>query len=126
MTDSLKVYDILKDAQIPDSQARAITQAIRESDAAVVLDIRAVLTERFDLVDKRFDLMDQKFDLLERRMDERFAQVYDRMDRLTDWANERFATKTDLANLKAELMRWMFTFWVGQLAATVAIVKLWR
>jgi len=94
MTDSLKVYDILKEAHIPDGQARAITQAIRESDAAVVLDIRTVLTERFDLLERRID--------------------------------ERFATKVDLAELKSELMRWMFTFWVGQLAATVAIVKLWR
>jgi hypothetical protein len=112
MADSLKVYDILKDAQIPDSQARAITQAIRESDAAVALDIRAVLTERFDFIDKRFDLLER------------------RIDGLTTWANERFATKADLAEVKAELMRWMFFFWVGQTASTAGIVfavfKLWR
>jgi hypothetical protein len=86
MTDSLKVYDILKEAHIPDGQARAITQAIRESDTVVALDVRSVLDERL----------------------------------------QHLASKTDMAELKAELMRWMFTFWVGQLAATVAIVKLWR
>jgi hypothetical protein len=97
MTDSLKVYDILKDAQIPDSQARAITQAIRESDTVIALDVRSVLTERFKDFATKADL----------------AQL-------------RAELKADMAELKSELMRWMFTFWVGQLAATVAIVKLWR
>lgn len=93
MGDSLKVYDILTAAQIPDPQARAITQAIRESDSATALDVRSVLDERL----------------------------------------AHFATKADLADLKAELFdkiggltRWMFVFWVGQVAAMVAIVKLWK
>lgn len=33
------------------------------------------------------------------------------------------ATKADLANLKAELLKWMFLSWVGQIAAVAAIVK---
>jgi len=43
------------------------------------------------------------------------------------------ATKLDLEIVKGELsrqisasIRWSFTFWIGQLAATVAIVKLLR
>lgn len=36
---------------------------------------------------------------------------------------ERFATKADLAELKAELMKWTFLFWVGQMAAVLAIIK---
>lgn len=43
-------------------------------------------------------------------------------DRLRD-ARESMATKADLANLKAELLKWMFLFWVGQIAAVAAIVK---
>jgi len=35
-----------------------------------------------------------------------------------------FATKEDLANLKAEIIKWMFIFWIGQLGALVAILKL--
>lgn len=35
-----------------------------------------------------------------------------------------FATKEDLANLKADIIKWMFIFWVGQLGAMVAIIKL--
>jgi len=35
-----------------------------------------------------------------------------------------FATKEDLANMKADIIKWMFIFWVGQLGALVAIIKL--
>jgi len=35
-----------------------------------------------------------------------------------------FATKEDRANLKAEIIKWMFIFWIGQLGALVAIIKL--
>lgn len=33
------------------------------------------------------------------------------------------ATKEDVANSKAEVIKWMFIFWVGQLAAFIAIAK---
>lgn len=33
------------------------------------------------------------------------------------------ATKAELANTKADLIKWMFVFWVGQIGATLAIVK---
>ena len=35
-----------------------------------------------------------------------------------------FATNEDLANMKADIIKWMFIFWVGQLGALVAIIKL--
>jgi hypothetical protein len=34
------------------------------------------------------------------------------------------STKVDLANLKADIIKWMFLFWVGQLASLVAIVQI--
>jgi len=34
-----------------------------------------------------------------------------------------YAVKEDVANVKAELIKWMFVFWVGQLAAFIAIAK---
>jgi hypothetical protein len=33
-------------------------------------------------------------------------------------------TKEDLVNAKADIIKWMVIFWVGQLAAMAAIVKL--
>lgn len=32
------------------------------------------------------------------------------------------ATKVDLAEMKAEIIKWMFIFWIGQIAVTLAIV----
>ena len=34
------------------------------------------------------------------------------------------ATKKDLATTKSAIVKWMFIFWVGQLAAMIAIAKL--
>ncbi|SFA47505.1 hypothetical protein SAMN04488511_106243 [Pedobacter suwonensis] len=31
-------------------------------------------------------------------------------------------TKEALANAKAEIIKWMFIFWIGQIAATVGII----
>jgi hypothetical protein len=94
MTDSLKVYDILKGAHIPEHQARAITEAIRESDREVTLNIGTVLT-----------------------------QIKDEM------ASKDFVRAT-VADAKAEVLRWMFIFWTGQVAATAGIVfagfKIWK
>ncbi len=59
---------------------------------------------------------------------------------LKEWLEVRlshFATKTELAEMKgdlrseiqeakADVIKWMFIFWVGQLAATVAVFKLIR
>jgi len=82
MTDSLKVYDILKGAQIPEHQARAITQAIQVSDSQRALSVSEVL-------------------------DQRLAAM---------------ATKADLAETKAEILRWMFVFWSGQLVAMIGLL----
>ncbi len=43
-------------------------------------------------------------------------------DRLKDF-KEIFATKEDLVNTRAEIIKWMFIFWASQLAATFAFLK---
>ena len=34
------------------------------------------------------------------------------------------ATKVDIAETKAEIIKWMFIFWIGQIATVIAIMKL--
>ena len=50
-------------------------------------------------------------------------------DRLRDF-KEVFATKEDLArelgNAKADVIKWMFIFWVSQLAAMFAFLKFFK
>jgi len=35
------------------------------------------------------------------------------------------ATKEDVANVKAEMIKWMFIFWIGQIAATFGFILLY-
>lgn len=44
-------------------------------------------------------------------------------DRLKDF-KDIFSTKGDLANVKSDIIKWMFIFWIGQLGATIAIILL--
>jgi len=39
-------------------------------------------------------------------------------------ATKILATKEHLAETKADIIKWMFLFWIGQIAATVAIILL--
>jgi len=34
----------------------------------------------------------------------------------------KVATKEDIANAKAEIIKWMFIFWIGQFASIVGII----
>lgn len=45
---------------------------------------------------------------------------------LRHWMVDRFFTKADGANLRAEMINWMFIFWVGQIAAFATILKLFK
>jgi hypothetical protein len=35
-----------------------------------------------------------------------------------------FLTKQDGADIKAEIIKWMFLFWIGQIAVLIAAAKL--
>lgn len=35
------------------------------------------------------------------------------------------ATKEDVVNVKAEMIKWMFIFWIGQIAATFGFIILY-
>lgn len=61
--------------------------------------------------------------LKERFKDEEAKAVVDVIEKAFEEYRENqkefLATKEDLANLRAELIKWMFIFWVGQFAAIV-------
>ena len=40
-----------------------------------------------------------------------------------DDLSKRLMTKADGAEIKTEIIKWMFLFWLGQMAATFAVVK---
>ncbi|MFI5136197.1 MAG: hypothetical protein ACHQIM_00130 [Sphingobacteriales bacterium] len=77
----------------------------------------------------------QLFQILKGKIGEKEAQtlveyVETKIEKEFDTKRDVLATKEDLArevgNTKSEIIKWMFIFWVGQLAAMIAIVKLFH
>lgn len=77
----------------------------------------------------------QLFQMLREKIGEKEAQslveyVETKVEKEFDSKRDVLATKEDLAreigNTKSEIIKWMFIFWVGQLAAMIAIVKLFH
>ena len=75
------------------------------------------------------------FQILRQKLGEQEAQtlveyVEGKIEKEFDTKKDTLATKEDLAreirNTKSEIIKWMFIFWVGQLAAMIAIVKLFH
>lgn len=52
---------------------------------------------------------------------DRFATKAD-LDRFAAKADQQFAAKADLAEMKAELMRWMFVFWTATITPLGALI----
>jgi len=71
---------------------------------------------------KMFEILRQKFNEPEARV------ITSAVEKAIDTNNlkllENVATKTDLANLKSELIKWMFIFWVGQFASITTVLFL--
>jgi hypothetical protein len=92
---TVKILSILEAASIESPKARAIAESLEMA------------------------FREQEDDLTKRLMtNEDGAKI--RADIKTSIAELR----TEIANFKAEIIKWMFLFWIGQMAATAAIVKL--
>lgn len=78
---------------------------------------------------KAYDLFKTKFG--EKEAEVVFEYFEDKVnekqvdDRLKDF-KDVFATKADLAETKSEIIKWMFIFWVSQLAAMFAFLKFFK
>jgi chromosome segregation ATPase len=108
----------------------------------------ARLDARFDQLEQRFDQIDQRFDHIDQRfarVDQRFAQVdqrFEQIDRRFERVDERLgrveekvgslrvemsegfgSLRTDMAAQRADLIKWMFMFWVGQAFAVLAYFR---
>jgi hypothetical protein len=73
----------------------------------------------------------QLFQILKEKIGEKEAQsliefVETKIEKEFDAKKDSLATKEDLANVRSDVIKWMFIFWVSQLAAMIAIVKLFH
>lgn len=69
----------------------------------------------------------QLFQILKAKLGEQEAEElvsFVKTELKAEYENKRevLATKEDLANSKADIIKWMFIFWIGQIAVTVGII----
>jgi hypothetical protein len=50
--------------------------------------------------------------------------VESNVDQKLDDKRDIIASKTDLQAIKAEIIKWMFIFWVGQISVNIALIIL--
>ena len=67
---------------------------------------------------------------LEAKLEQRFAEAKADVARLEERMDRRFDVliqqqQTAIAELRAELIKWMFLFWVGTLGTLIALLKFW-
>jgi hypothetical protein len=69
------------------------------------------------------------YEMLKAKIGEREAEAF--VEILETKVNSKFeegkellATKKDLSDLKAEIIKWMFIFWVGQIGVIIAILTI--
>lgn len=61
---------------------------------------------------------------IEAKVEKKYEEKKDILATKEDVANLRAATKEDIANLRADIIKWMFLFWIGQLASLLAILQI--
>ena len=99
MVSTLKIYEILEQANIEDKQARAITMAIESALESNNVEQAKILATKEDISKLREELKE-------------------------DISKLREELKVSIAESKAEMVRWMFIFWLGQIAVLAALFKL--
>ena len=99
MVSTLKIYEILEQAKIEDKQARAITMAIEQALENNNVEQSRVLATKEDISRLREELKGEIGSL-------------------------RQELKVAIAESKSEMVRWMFLFWLGQVAVLAALFKL--
>lgn len=59
---------------------------------------------------------------IEQAIEENNKELREFLATKEDLAKFQAATKEEIANLKAELIKWMFIFWIGQFASIVGVL----
>lgn len=138
LVNEIKLFELLK-AKIGEKEAEAFVELI-EIKANGKVDFRALEIEKNfksdiaslkEHIDGKFANMDVKFANMESKFDAKLANMeatFDKrfivIDTRLENNDKMFATKADLADTKAELLKWMFIFWAGQIGALIAILTI--
>ena len=132
IVDEIKLFELLK-AKIGAKEAEAFVQLLETKVNGKVaqvekgfkddiISLKEHIDNRFAIVDGRFANIDNQF----ANVNKVFATKEDlanlRAEFKEDIANLRTEFKADIANSKAEIIKWMFIFWVGQIGVMIALL----
>ena len=141
-TVDIRLYRIFRqDLHLPEEKAQELVQTLEE---AVEIRSEAKNTHMTEIIQRDIQSFrkDMQTDMQSLRKDMQTEMQYLRKDMQTEMqalrndmqslrvhmdekfasVDERFATKADLHSTRADLTRWMFIFWVGQVATTLGII----
>ena len=87
--------------------------------------LEELFEQRTQRLEARFDLrtarLEERFDLRTARLEERLDALGAKYGSLAEAAERGFGTlRADMADQRAEILKWMFLFWVGQAFAVLA------
>jgi hypothetical protein len=110
---NIKLYDIFrKDLHLPDAKAGELVQAIEE---AVKEQTTGKHEHTVEIVNKDIlsfkNYMDGKLDILQGKMDDKLDILQGKME-------------SKISESKADTIKWMFIFWIGQVVATFGFILL--
>ena len=123
----IKLYKILVE-KMGEQEAQSLVEYVETKIGSEFQDKQYVLATKQDLQLQKEELMDrmdkQKNELID-RMDNQKNELSDRMtgqkNELIDRINDlKVQVKAD----KADIIKWMFIFWIGQMGAMFALFKL--
>jgi hypothetical protein len=69
------------------------------------------------------------YEILKEKIGEKEAKILveyieTKVEKRFEEKKDLLATKADLANAKADIIKWMFIFWAGQIGALIAILQI--
>ena len=69
------------------------------------------------------------YEILKTKLGEKEAKtlveyIETKVEKKVEDKRDILATKEDLANVKSDIIKWMFLFWIGQLASLIAILQI--
>lgn len=129
----IKLYKILKE-KMGEDEAQSLVEYVETKIEAEFQEKQYVLATKQDLLVMRDELVGridrQKGELLD-RMGQQKEELLDRMDQqkgellqqMSDQKAEFQDLKVQVKSDKADIIKWMFIFWVGQLAVIIALFK---
>src|SRR5262249_18043853 len=121
MDASPEVFDALKLAEFSDIQARALVTSISRAVEIHAGNQRKIIDSKVDLTRHESDLQNMESALhkdiekLGTRLDQGMAHLESKIENLEARMDLKIDAK--LSTAKFEIVRWMFIFWAGQIAA---------